>query len=75
MVGYNETTYIFDKTLAALKLGTTFTQMINVRITLAIEEGNMEIRTLREELRTLFEMRWNLEFTSNTSQHCREEKR
>lgn len=58
-------TNLYGKPSLTLKLVTSFTHVIDMMISIAIEEGNGTVKRNCEELKHLFNIRWTGEVTAN----------
>ena len=66
--GFNFENNFYEKPSLALKIGTYFTYLIDVKYSIAIEKGDEVVAKQCQELKKLFEIRWTKEFTSTARQ-------
>lgn len=65
LAGFDNESHTFEKPSLAMKLGTLVMHVTDVLLTLAIERNDVELKERCGSLKSLFEIRWTTEFTSN----------
>ena len=63
--GFDSKSNAYETPSLALKIGNFYTQLIDVKYSIAIERSDDVIAKQCQELKKLFEIRWTKEFTSN----------